>query len=357
MKKPFIVGIIALSVVSSGVAYYFWSTSGNGYVHDLASYKTLWQDTFREYQTSTTNIPKKGKFDFEISSMATGTGEALNKLGNMQFREKFSSLAIGFLGEYDFESDEHPSLDATLKVYLNKRSFGAGDIDITFHIDGSGSVSYSLNNLKRNALEFFSVPGDTIDSLMLSFEEGAGKTIDSGTEAELLRGVIATFIEASKDSPLEENSKEEEWKIIDAFLSNEVIEVTGGEEIDEETTKLIFRLNPDNTITFLDSVAQILWGENAGKTFEGDREFLKSFTIAGTLDIQNKRIIDSRFVTELPLSSLDSATGEKKYDILSLENRLMYPNPERLDIDLTSLLSSKSTPHNKLQFHFRWLIK
>ncbi|EKD30378.1 MAG: hypothetical protein ACD_78C00072G0002 [uncultured bacterium (gcode 4)] len=356
MKKPLIIAItVWLFAVSAG-AFYFWNTPQKS-SNNLASYKNLWQETFRSYQSGVTKIPKKGKFDFEMASMATGSGEALTRLWNMEFREKFSSLAIAILGDYDFESAEHPSLDATMKMYLNKRSFGAGDIDIGVHIDGNGMVAYTLNNLKRNALEFLGVPPDMIDSLMLSFDENKGKMITSGTEAELLRGVIAAITEASKDSPLKENSKEEEQKIIAAFLDDEVIEVTSGEQKDEDITTLTFRLNPDNTIRFLNNVATILGGDNTEKRFDGDVEFFKSFTIAGTMDIQDARVIDSHILTEIPVSSLDPATLEKRYDLLKLENQLIYPNPERFDIDLTSLISSQSTPDNKLQFHFRWLIK
>lgn len=45
---------------------------------DLPYYKNLWKDTFRSYQSAVTNMPKKGKFDFELSVMASGSGEALS---------------------------------------------------------------------------------------------------------------------------------------------------------------------------------------------------------------------------------------------------------------------------------------
>lgn len=170
MKKSLL--ILSLSIfLTSSLSSCFWESKTPEATKDITSYKNLWKDTFRSYQAAITRIPKKGKFDFELGTMVSGSGAALSGFAGIPFQEKFSSLSVGFLGEYNFEDTEHPSLDATMKVYLNKRNFGAGDIDITFKIDGSGAVAYSLNHLDRPALEFFGVPKETIDSLMLTFEE------------------------------------------------------------------------------------------------------------------------------------------------------------------------------------------
>lgn len=300
-----------------------------------------------------TKIPQKGKFDFELSAMVSGTGKELSGFGNIEFREKFSSMSVGFLGDYNFEDQEHPSMDATVKMYLNKRSFGAGDIDITFRIDGSGAVSYSLNHLDRTALEFLGTPKDTVDSLMLSLDENQGKFISSDAHAEFLKEIFTTLAVSKKDSPLRENSKEEEKQIIDAFLDTEVLEVISGVEKEEGTSTLTMKLNPENTVKFLNQVAVILGGEDAKKDFDGNKDFLKSFTVAGTMDIRDKKIVDSRILSEIPLSAIDEKTGEKKYDALITENQFTYANPERFDVDLTTLLSTKNTPDNRLQLHFR----
>lgn len=300
-----------------------------------------------------TKIPQKGKFDFELSAMVSGTGKELSGFGNIEFREKFSSMSVGFLGDYNFEDQEHPSIDATVKMYLNKRSFGAGDIDITFRIDGSGAVSYSLNHLDRTALEFLGTPKDTVDSLMLSLDENQGKFISSDAHAEFLKEIFTTLAVSKKDSPLRENSKEEEKQIIDAFLDTEVLEVISGVEKEEGTSTLTMKLNPENTVKFLNQVAVILGGEDAKKDFDGNKDFLKSFTVAGTMDIRDKKIVDSRILSEIPLSAIDEKTGEKKYDALITENQFTYANPERFDVDLTTLLSTKNTPDNRLQLHFR----
>jgi len=352
MKKYLLIGFAGVFLLSI-LSFYFLSSKTSETVQDISSYKNLWKESFRSYQAAVTKIPKKGKFDFEVSTMVSGNGEALSEFGGMKFQEKFSSLSIGFLGDYNFEDAERPSMDATMKVYLNKRNFGAGDIDITFRIGGDGSVVYSLNHLDRATLEFFGAPKEMIDDLLLAYEENKGKLIASDARAEFLKEVFATLVVSKKDSPLRENSKEEEELIISAFLETEVLEVTAGEEKEDGVSVLTFRLNPDNVITFLNRVATILGEETAGKVFDGDREFLNSFTIAGTIDLADKKIVDSRILSEIPLSSIDAKTGEKKYDALITENRFIYANPERFDIDLTTLISTKNTPDNKLQLHFR----
>lgn len=158
---------------------------------------------------------------------------------------------------------------------------------------------------------------------------------------------------SEKNAPLRENSREEEAKIIAAFLDTEVLEVTSGSEKEDGVSTLVMKLNPENTVKFLNQVATILGGEDAKKDFESNTAFLSSFTIAGTMDIQDKKIIDSHILAEIPLSSIDEKTLEKKYDALITENKFIYANPERFDVDITTLVSTKNTPDNKLQLHFR----
>ncbi len=356
MKKFLLLLFVALVFVF-GLASCFTDTKTVETIKDITYYKNLWKDTFQSYQTAITKVPKKWKFDFELGAMVSGSGEALSEFGWVPFKEKFSSMDIGFLGDYNFEDLEHPSLDATMKIFLNKRSFGAGDIDITFKIDGSGSVAYSLNNLDRTALEFFGAPKEMIDELILSFEENNGKLITSDAHAEFLKEIFTTIVMSEKNSPLKENTPEQEAKIIRAFIESEVLEVTAWEEKEDGISRLTMRLNPENVIKFLNQVAIINGGEDAKKEFDGNKDFLKSFTIAGTMDLQEKKIVDSHIVSEIPLSSVDAKSGEKKYEALITENRFMYANPERFDVDLTTLIFTKNTPNNKLQLHFRWLIK
>lgn len=223
MKKLFLTLFLSIFLTLSLSSCFFGSKESE---RDLPYYKNLWKETFRSYQAAVTQIPKKGKFDFEVATMVSGSGQPLSEFGGMKFQDKFSSLSIGFLGDYNFEDQEHPSIDATIKVYLNKRSFGAGDIDITFKITGDGSVSYSLNHLDRATLEFLGAPKEMVDDLMLAYDENKGKLISSDARAEFLKEIFATLALSQKNSPLRENSKEEEQKIIDAFLETEVLEIT-----------------------------------------------------------------------------------------------------------------------------------
>jgi hypothetical protein len=356
MKKFFIFWLLVFFFATS-LSSCFLDTKTPEVVKDVLYYKNLWKDTFKLYQTAITKVPKKGEFDFELGTMVSGNEKELSEFGGVVLNGKFSSLSIGFLGNYNFEDTERPSLDATMKIYLNKRNFGAGDIDITFKIDGSGSVAYSLNNLDRTTLEFFGASKEMIDTLMLTFEENKWKLISSDAHAEFLREIFTSLVVSEKNSPLRENSKDEEIKIITAFLDSEVLEVTAGAEKEDWISTLNMRLNSENAVKFLNQVAIILWGEEAKKEFDSNGELLKSFTIAGTMDIQDKKIMDSHILAEIPLSSIDEKTGEKKYDALLGENKFIYANPERFDVDLTTLISTKSTPNNKLQLHFRWLIK
>lgn len=240
-----------------------------------------------------------------------------------------------------------------MKVYLNKRSFGVGDIDITFQIDGSGAVAYSLNHLDGPTLEFLGASKEMIDDLMLTFEENQGKLISSDAHAEFLKEIFTTLAVSEKNSPLRENSEAEEAQIIAAFLDSEVLEVTAGSEKDDGISTIAMKLNPLNTIKFLNQVATILGGDEAKKDFGSNIDFLKSFNIAGTIDLQDKKLIDSHILAEIPLSSIDQTSGQKKYDALIAENKFIFANPERFDIDLTTLISTKNTPNNKLQLHLR----
>jgi hypothetical protein len=135
------------------------------------------------------------------------------------------------------------------------------------------------------------------------------------------------------------------------------VNVWSGSELDENTSNFAFDFSWDNFINFLNSVAKILWDSNEGKNFDTDREFFKNFIIKWDMDIKNKAISNSNILLELPLSSIDSQTWEKKYDLLTLQNQFKMPNPEKFNIDLTTLFFAKSTPNNKLQLRVTGSIK
>ncbi len=324
---------------------------------DLLYYKNVWKDTFKNYQYSTTKIPKKGQFNFELSTMVAGNTEWISGFSNLNFEEKFSSLSIQIFWDHDFENINNPKLSANIKIYLNKRTFWLADVDISIDINWKWQVEYSLNNMNENVLKLFQIKQEDIDVLMASFNENKWKKTIADAKTNILGQIIQTILDSSKESPLKDNSKEEEQKIIESFLNNEVIEVTSWTEKKDNVENIIFKLNWDNTIKFLNDVSKITSTWSEVKNFDGDKELFKSFVIAWDFNISDKKIIDSNINIELPLSAIDEQTWKEKYDLLKLQNQFKMPNPEKFDIDLTTLISSNSTPDNKLQFRVKWMVK
>lgn len=60
---------------------------------DVQAYKTLFADTFRNYQTATTEIPKAGEFDFEFTTNVDGEEGKLPQFADYKFSEPFSLLS------------------------------------------------------------------------------------------------------------------------------------------------------------------------------------------------------------------------------------------------------------------------
>jgi hypothetical protein len=85
-----------------------------------ADYKTLYREAFLEYQNSTTEIPKNGKFDFELTANVDGNEKKLESFAGKNFGEIFSSLSLKFYGDYNFSNIERASLLANIKAYLNQ---------------------------------------------------------------------------------------------------------------------------------------------------------------------------------------------------------------------------------------------
>ena len=71
------------------------------------------------------------------------------------------------------------------------------------------------------------------------------------------------------------------------------------------------------------------------------------------MDVSGKKLVDSKILSELPVSGTDKNTGAKHYDLFSSENQFLFPNPEKFDVSWTSLFYAKSTPGNKIQFQIK----
>ncbi|EKD66269.1 MAG: hypothetical protein ACD_49C00055G0006 [uncultured bacterium (gcode 4)] len=351
MKKiKFIIFAIILSSLLVSCSFlWFWKKE-----KDLPYYKNIWQDTFRLYQKNITNIDKKGKFDFEFTTMAQWSG-SIDNFWNIDFEEKFSSLSFKTFWEYNFSDISTPNLDANIKIYLNKRAFWEWDIDLRLHLYGSWNVEYEIKNLTPNILKFLKIDSENIDNLMLAFEENKWKIISNSSYSNYLSEIIKAFIESSKkDKPLVENTKQEEAQIIDSFLKNEVIQILSWKETESSSSELNFKFNWVNFVNFLNDVAKIIKEE---KDFSSDKDFFKDFSLWWTLEIKDNKLINSNTNLEIPISTTDIKTWEKKYELLIFQNNFKMPSPEKFDIDFTTLFFSNSNPDNKLQLRFRWIIK
>lgn len=78
MKKILLTGLLTI-FLTSALSSCFTDTQSPKSVQDISYYKNLWKETFRSYQAAITQIPKKGKFDFELATMVSGSGEALSE--------------------------------------------------------------------------------------------------------------------------------------------------------------------------------------------------------------------------------------------------------------------------------------
>lgn len=167
MKSKFlnflVVAVVALSLASCGKADQ--SQQENKSPRDLAGYKTLYQDTFRNYQTATTQIPKKGTFDFEFTTNVDGNEKKLESFAGRAFGEAFSSFSAKWYGDYDFEDIDRATLFADIKAYLNKVNTGQGNLEMSVGI-ASGSVTYEVSNLDPKLLAFFEIDPETSKALI-----------------------------------------------------------------------------------------------------------------------------------------------------------------------------------------------
>jgi hypothetical protein len=321
---------------------------------ELSAYKILFEDTFRNYQTATTEIPKKGKFDFEITTNVDGNADKIDRFAGKVFSEGFSSFSTRAYGEYDFENPDSATFSPTLKAYLNKGNTGEGDIDLEAGINASGSLAYEVRNLDARILKFLGIDDETAATLIKATNENKGQKQVTELGTNLLKEVLATISESKKNGPLYENSKEEEKQIIDAFAKSETVEILSGSWLNDSTERLSFRFNPENFSKFLNETAKILKKGNENKDFSGDAKALsETVRIEGTMDIREKRIIDSDFKAVLRIGGTDAKTGEKIADDLVAKIRFALPNPSRLDFDLDVQTYANSSSDNVLRLRLK----
>lgn len=322
----------------------------------LSDYKQVWKNSFKYYQTNTKEIKKSWIFDAEFTIMIDGNEEDLiNKFSNISLNSPFNSLSFKIDWDYDFLDLANPKLNWNIKIYLNKRNFWLWDLDISFHLENKETLKYTINNFDKTLTSFFLKDKTQIDALSLFYEDNKGKELVYNLPKEIVDGL---FLEASKidlEENLYKNSKEEEQKIINSFLENEVIEILSWETQDN-VDKLNFKFNSDNFIKFLNDVAKILWNWNENKNFDSDKELFKNIGISWVLEIKNNEIQNSFINSDIILAWNDNLWN-KIEDKLNFKTTLKIVDYKNLNIDFTTLISSDSTPDNKIQIRLKWLIK
>lgn len=322
----------------------------------ITEYKQIWKNTFNYYQNNSSSIKKSWIFDFEFTVMIDwDKKDLINKFSNIDLNTEFNSLSFKIDWNYDFIDKKSPKLDWNLKIYLNKRNFWLGDFDVSFSLSENNKLKYSFNNLDKTLLKFFLKDTSQIDSLYLFFQDNKQKDMIYLLPKEITDAIFSDKKTDSLEDTLYKNTKDEEQKIINAFLEKEVIEVfswsTSG-NID----KLNFRFNSDNFISFLNEVAIILWNWNENKNFNEDKELFKNIISEWIFNIQNNEIVDSNINTQIFLTWKDNLNNNKQ-ERLDFVTNLKIIDYKNLNFDFTTLISSLSTPNNKIQIRLKWLIK
>ena len=322
----------------------------------LAYYQQVWRDTFRAYQSGVVTPPARGSYDFALTAFVNGDAEKIRKIVPL-IAGNFSDVSFHVAGEYDFSDSAHPTLSGTAQMYLDKRDFGMGDLDIGFDVAPTGDVSYELRNVSTGALDALRISADSQKSLLAIFAAHPGERLGNtgstrmGPSASgMVSAILTTLRESDKHSPLYRDSHAQEAKIISAFLDNEVIEVYSGATTDHDT--LQFRFRTDNMVKFLNAVAGILGGDNAHKDFSNDSTLFRDILLSGTLDILEHRILHSEFTLEVPLRGGTLQKGFS-FDVLRIHSLLRVPDPNALNVDLTTNISAQSAPDNQLQIRLQ----
>ena len=339
------------------------SSVGISKKQDLSFYKKMWEDTFLNYQNTVTNLKNEGNFKFEVMMQVEWDNKKLLKVINKSSKIwKFSSFRVLFEWTYDFTDVESIKVDANLQVDLNKDQFSVWDIDITFEIKWDGTLEYTINNLNRTVLKFLWIDKDQINVMMDVYEENIvllddfNKPLKLKIPNKLWTEIISSIKAKSSDSPLYKNSKEEEDKIIKAFLSNDVIQIISWKPKGDMNI-IDFVFNPENWINFLNDVAKAIAKWNDVKNFDWEKTYFKDLTINWSFTIRDNLIIDSNIWTELPIKWISKKTWKETIDIIILKTQFRMFSPSAIDFDLINTIVAKSSPKNKLKVLIKGFIK
>ena len=171
---------------------------------------------------------------------------------------------------------------------------------------------------------------------------------------DIVEKITKTVQKQLEKDLLKSNSKEQENKIINSFLDNNVIQVIWWKQITEETNRVNFVVNMENLSIFLNEVSSIIWSDN---DFDYSKNSMKNLIINWYLDIKNNLIIDSDIGIELPVSSINKDTNEQQSEIIIRKIKFKWLDLENINTAMEHIIFSKSTPENKIIVTAKLLIK
>lgn len=267
---------------------------------------------------------------------------------DMWYDTDIASISINLFGDYDFSKIENPSLNATARIYTDRKLSETGDIDISFWINESKQIVYKINKLdseilkklwiNNNYIEWLKQLQDNNENLFWNFQDFASILTNN-----------------SQDPILYQNNKDEEQKIIQAFLDTETIRITWWESV-WKLDKVNFIFDSKNFLQFMNKVSEIINPTNP-KDFSNTSKQLENIILEGEFDIQEKLIVNSYIKTEFLLSSINKESLDNQNDIILIESNLQIKDPTYMNFSLTSNIRHAKTPHNYLTITIKWKIK
>lgn len=322
----------------------------------VKDYKKIWDDTFWNYQTWFEKFPKKWTFNFEFTIWAEWKLEELSSklwLSEINLDEKFKNLTFNINWNHDFLDKNNMSLNWELKVFLNKESSSwLWDLNVTLKIAWN-QFEYYLDMLDPSLLKFLGIKSEDMDSLIWYYQENKDKPIKN----QIVDNMLASFIEWIKEQewPLDEVSPENDKKIIQSFLDNNVINILEWEDLEWGAVKMKFKIDPTNLVNFLNDTWKIIW-EFDKPQYDVENSHLKDLTIEWWFMIKNNLIVDSDIQTEIPIEYVAESWKEKA-KLMVLKTKMKFLSADHMDFDISNDIMSITDIDNKLKLNIKWLIK
>lgn len=353
MKKYIIIflNIVLMSFLWWCSFFWIWEQESTQQSKDIWFYKNLWKSTFSNYQFSSYNIWYTWEFDLSMNFWLSWDIEEIKKvfsLKNVDQENILKNIWINTFWDYEITWNKIKNLWLNLKLFYNKENIWVWDLDITMNIKNNISEMY-LNNLNVDFLETIWIDQQMIEYIMWYYSFNKNKKIRLNYIDMILNDILVNI--ENQKNPFFEVNDEQDKKIIESFLNNEVIEIQTWSIVWKDEYKMSFKLNSSNLKKFLDEVWEIIWIES---NFKDDK--IDKLTIYWDITIKWNIINDSNFVIELPIETIDK-NWEKISDMLINEFNLKLPSLDKINFDILYKIYSYSTPSNKLIISLKWLVK